>query len=204
MKELLIATRNKGKVREIRDLLKDLDLKITSLDDYPDLPKIEEDGKTFADNALKKAATISQYAKCLVMGEDSGLEVRALNNRPGIYSSRYSGENATDKKNNARLLKDLRGVALKKRQARYRCFVALTDGKGIVAVVNGSCAGLIALRSAGANGFGYDPLFYLPRFQKTFGALDPAIKSRISHRARAMRKLRTVLINYLHNSQTPA
>jgi len=197
MKELLIATRNKGKVREIQELLRDFDLKITSLHDYPDLPKIEEDGKTFAVNALKKAATISQFTKCLVMGEDSGLEVRALNNRPGIHSARYSGENATDRRNNLKLLRELRGVPLKKRQARYRCFVALTDAKGIVAVVNGSCSGLIALRPAGQNGFGYDPLFFLPKYQKTFGQLDPAIKAKISHRARATRKLRAVLNNYL-------
>ena len=197
MKELLVATRNKGKIREIRDLLKDFDFKITSLDDYPDLPQIVEDGRTFASNALKKAATISQFTKTLVMGEDSGLEVRALENHPGVHSARYSGENASDRRNNTKLLRELRGVPLAQRQARYRCFVALTDAKGIVAVVNSSCSGLIARRSSGTNGFGYDPLFYLPKYQKTFGELDPVIKSRISHRARAMRKIKIVLREYL-------
>ena len=200
MLELLIATRNQGKMWEIRDLLKDLPLKITSLDDYSDLPEIVEDGTTFADNALKKAATISQYTKKLVLGEDSGLEVKALRNRPGVYSARYSGDNATDKKNNLKLLRELRGVALRKRQARYRCFAALTDAKGIVAVVSGSCHGVIALRSAGGNGFGYDPLFFIPQFQKTFGQLDLSVKAQLSHRARAMKKVKKVLQGYLAKS----
>jgi len=197
MQELLVATKNQGKIREIRELLKEFDFKITSLDDYPDMPEIIEDGLTFAANAIKKAATISQYTKRLVMGEDSGLEVKALKNRPGVHSARYSGENATDRKNNQKLLRELRGVPLKKRQARYRCFVALTDAKGIVAVLNGSCSGLIALRPKGQNGFGYDPLFLLPKYNRTFGELDPAVKSKISHRARAMKKVKKVLQNLI-------
>lgn len=197
MHELLIATRNKGKVREIRELLEGLDVKITSLDDYPDLPKIIEDGKTFAGNALKKAVTISLYTKKLTLGEDSGLEVKALGNKPGIFSSRFAGEGATDKKNNAQLLRLLRGVPIKKRQARYRCFAALTDARGIVAVVSGSYRGLIALRSKGKNGFGYDPLFLVPKYNKTFGELDPAIKAKLSHRSVAMRKIKKALCHYL-------
>src|SRR3989338_3205693 len=183
MHELIIATTNQGKLREIRELLKDLDVKITSLSDYPDAPKVEEDGKNFAQNALKKAATIALYTGKLTLGEDSGLEVKALGNKPGIYSARFSlpkankslgraclaGANATDKKNNAKLLRELRGVPLKKRQACYRCFAALVDGKGVIDVVNGSCAGLIALKGRGKNGFGYDPLFFLPQYNKTFG-----------------------------------
>lgn len=198
MLELLIATRNQGKVREIRDLLKDFDLKITSLDDYADLPKIEEDGKTFSANALKKAVTISMYTKKLVLGEDSGLEVKVLGNEPGIYSSRFSGEGATDKKNNAKLLRILHGVPREKRQARYRCFAALTDAKGIVAVVSGSCNGLISERACGKNGFGYDPLFFIPKYNKTFGQLDPGIKAKISHRSIAMQKIKKALEKYLH------
>jgi XTP/dITP diphosphohydrolase len=197
MKELLVATKNKGKMREIRDLLKDFNLKITSLDDYPDIPAIEEDGKTFAQNAIKKAVTVAMCTKKLTLGEDSGLEVQALNNRPGIYSARYSGINATDAKNNAKLLRELRGVPLNKRQARYRCFAALVDGQRIVDVVSGSCRGLIALRSSGTNGFGYDPYFYLPRYKMTFGQLDPAIKAQISHRAKAFQKIKKVLTEIL-------
>jgi len=118
MHELIIATTNAGKLREIRELLKGLDVKITSLSDYPDAPKVEEDGKNFAQNALKKAATIALYTGKLTLGEDSGLEVKALGNKPGIYSARFAGSGATDKKNNAKLLRSLRGVSFKKRQAR--------------------------------------------------------------------------------------
>ena len=205
MQELIIATTNPGKLREIRELLKDLDVKITSLSDYPDAPKIEEDGKNFAQNALKKAATIALYTGKLTLGEDSGLEVKALGNKPGIYSSRFSGEKATDRKNNVKLLRLLRDVPLKKRQARYRCFAALVDGQPrqrrgqrVIDVVSGSCAGVIALKGKGNNGFGYDPLFFIPRYHKTFGELDPAVKAKISHRARAFRKVRKVLEEYLN------
>jgi len=191
MTELLIATRNKGKVREIRELLPDF--KITSLLDYPDMPEIVEDGKTFKANAIKKALTIARHTGKLVMGEDSGLEVRAIGNRPGIYSARYSGENATDDQNNTKLLWDLTGIPMKKRQARYRCLIALADQNGLIATVDGSCGGLIAQECRGTNGFGYDPLFFIPRYKKTFGELDPAIKSKISHRARALVKFRKVL-----------
>ncbi|OGX26558.1 MAG: non-canonical purine NTP pyrophosphatase, RdgB/HAM1 family [Omnitrophica WOR_2 bacterium RIFCSPHIGHO2_01_FULL_48_9] len=195
--ELLIATRNKGKVREIKELLKGFDLKITSLDDYPDMPVIEEDGKTFTANAVKKAVTIALYTKKLTLGEDSGLEVKALQNQPGVYSARFAGEGATDHKNNAKLLRSLRGIPLKKRQARYRCFAALADGSKLIDVVQGSCSGLIALRPKGKNGFGYDPLFFIPCYDQTFGELDPDIKAQISHRAHALRKIKKSLLKYL-------
>lgn len=196
MLELLIATRNKGKIREIKDLLKDFDIKITSLDDYPDLPAIEEDGDTFEKNALKKAVTIALYTKKLVMGEDSGLEVKALHNEPGVYSARFSGDNATDEKNNKKLLRMLKGVPLKKRRARYRCVAALVDGKKVIDVVKGSCSGLITLKGKGTNGFGYDPLFLISRYNKTFGELPLAVKSGISHRARALKKLKKSIEKY--------
>ncbi len=196
MLELLIATRNKGKVREIKDLFKDFDIKITSLDDYPDMPLIEEDGDTFEKNAFKKAATIALYTKKLVMGEDSGLEVKALNNQPGVYSARFSGGNATDEKNNKKLLRMLKGVPLKKRQARYRCAAALVDGKKVIDVVQGSCGGLITLKEKGKNGFGYDPLFLIPRYNKTFGELPLEVKSAMSHRARALKKLKKAIEKY--------
>ena len=196
MIELIIATTNAGKLREIKELLKDFDLKVTSLADYPDAPAVEEDGKTFSQNALKKAATIALYTKKLTLGEDSGIEVKALGNKPGIHSARFSGEGANDEKNNRKLLRLLRGVPLKKRRARYRCFAALVDGKGIVDIVNGSCSGIIAPRARGKNGFGYDPLFFISRYQKTFGELDPSVKAKISHRARALAKVKKVLNKY--------
>jgi len=197
MTELLVATRNKKKFLEIKDLLKDLPLKITSLFDYPDCPEIIEDGKTFHANAVKKAITIARHTGKLIMGEDSGLEVKALENQPGVYSARFSGEGATDKKNNAKLLKLLKGVPLSKRQARYRCCVAVADGSGVIEVVSGSCSGLIAESLKGMNGFGYDPLFLIPRFGKTFGELDASVKAKMSHRSRALKKFRRVIEKYL-------
>ena len=139
------------------------------------------------------------------------MEVKALGNKPGIYSARFSlpkankslgracsaGNGATDKKNNAKLLRELRGVPSKKRRARYRCFAALVDGQRVIDVVSGSCAGVIALKGKGKNGFGYDPLFFIPRYNKTFGEMDPSIKAKISHRARALKKLKIVLGRYL-------
>ena len=184
MKELIVATRNAKKLGEIKDLLKDCNLKITSLADYKDLPEIVEDGKTFAANALKKAVTIALYTKKLTMGEDSGLEVDFLGGRPGVYSARFSGEEATDDKNNQKLLDELRDVPFEKRTARYRCFMALADKDRLVDVVDGACEGVITTELHGTNGFGYDPLFVPDGQTRTFAELPPAIKNRLSHRGR--------------------
>ena len=199
MRELLVATKNKGKLREIKDLLKDFKLKITSLHDYPGSPRIEEDGKTFSQNALKKAATMALYTKKLTLGEDSGLEVKFLKNEPGVYSARFAGPGATDEKNNRKLLRLLKNVPMTKRQARYRCYAALVDGEKIIDVGGGSCRGTIALKAKGRNGFGYDPLFIVPRYNKTFGELDLKIKSGLSHRARALKKIKRSLEKYLRS-----
>ncbi|MBN1870376.1 MAG: RdgB/HAM1 family non-canonical purine NTP pyrophosphatase [Candidatus Omnitrophica bacterium] len=201
MQELVVATKNKGKLREIKGLLKGLDLSITSLADYPSAPQIDEDGLTFAQNALKKAATLALYTRKLTLGEDSGLEVEALGHGPGINSARFSGENATDRKNNLKLMRCLRNVPLSRRQARYRCFAALVDKDGIVDTASGQCQGIITKRARGKNGFGYDPYFLIKRYGKTFGELDPAVKAKISHRARALRKIKKILRGYLkqHN-----
>lgn len=197
MKELVVATKNKGKLREIKELLGDLDLKITSLADYPDAPEIKEDGKTFGQNALKKAATIALYTQKLTLGEDSGIEVKALGNKPGIHSARFSGEKATDRKNNLKLLRSLKNVPPSKRQARYRCYAALVDGEKIIDLLSGQCGGVITQQARGKNGFGYDPYFLIKRYDKTFGELDPAVKAKVSHRARALKKVRKVLQEYL-------
>jgi len=133
--ELIVATKNQGKLKEIKELLEGMPVKVTSLSDYPYAPNIEEDGKTFAQNAIKKAVTIAMYTKKLVLGEDSGLQVKALGNKPGIYSARFSGETTTDKKNNLKLLRVLKGVPKRKRQARYQCYVALADGKKVIDAV---------------------------------------------------------------------
>jgi len=196
VRELVIATTNKGKLREIKELLKEFSLKITSLADYPDAPEVIEDGKTFRANALKKAMVIAEHTKKLTLGEDSGLEVKALGNAPGIYSARFSGPTATDKKNNLKLLRSLREIPFDQRQARYRCYAALVKGTEIVGEVDGRCGGIIAARVKGQNGFGYDPCFFLPRYNKTFGELDPEVKAKISHRARAFKKIKIILQRY--------
>ncbi|HOX54009.1 MAG: XTP/dITP diphosphatase [Candidatus Omnitrophica bacterium] len=195
--DLVVATKNKKKLKEIEELLADFNLKILSLADFPRAPKIIEDGKTFDQNAIKKAATIAMYTGKLTMGEDSGLEVKALKNKPGVYSSRYSGEGATDKKNNLKLLRDLKNIPLKKRNARYRCSIAIADKHKLIAVVNGSCNGLIGFRSKGSAGFGYDPLFIIPKYSKTFAELGEKIKHTMSHRAKAIKKAKRVMARVL-------
>ncbi len=197
MPTLIVATKNQGKLREIKELLKELPLEIVSLADYPDLPEIVEDGKTFRANALKKAVTISRHTRTLVLGEDSGLEVEALGFKPGIYSARFAGEHADDQKNNRKLLEVLKKIPFKKRGARYRCVAALTDGENVIGTVFGCCEGHIALKPRGHNGFGYDPLFVVPEFHKTFGELPPEVKERLSHRGQAMKKMKKLLESYL-------
>ncbi len=192
MTTLIVATQNKGKLREIKQLLKDLPVIVKSLADYDSFPDIVEDGKTFRANAIKKAMTISRHTKALVLGEDSGLEVKALNNRPGVWSARYAGPQ-DDRANNQKLLRELRGVPLTMRQARYRCVAALSRGDEVLATCSGSCKGLIAQRRKGTNGFGYDPLFLIPQYGKTFGQLDLEIKASLSHRAKAMKKMHNLL-----------
>ena len=193
MRELIVATKNKGKLKEIKELLKEFDLKVTSLAEYPDVPEIVEDGKDFYENALIKARTVARHTGKLVLGEDSGIEVEYLNNDPGLYSARFAVEDATDVDNNAKLMRELDGVPKEKRKARYRCFVAMLDGEKIVGVVDGRCEGYITTEPHGENGFGYDPYFFIEEYGKTFGELDPAIKSKISHRAKALVKVKELI-----------
>lgn len=195
--ELVVATKNIKKLREIRDILKGLPFKIVSLADYPYSPRIVENGRTFKENALKKAIKIAQFTGKLTLGEDSGLCVDFLKGAPGIYSSRFSGKDKSDDKNNAKLLRLLGKSPLKKRKAHYVCAVALADSRGKVGVVEGKCCGLIGFELKGDKGFGYDPLFIIPRYKKTFAQLGPVIKHKISHRYRALKKARGLLNPYL-------
>jgi len=168
MRELVVATKNIKKLAEIKALLKDMDLKIISLSAYPKTPRIIENGKTFADNAIKKATVIARFTGKLTLGEDSGLCVDALGGKPGVYSSRFAGKNKSDCANNRKLLKVLEGLGQRERRAHYACAVALADSSGLIAVVEGSCAGVIGFKQEGHFGFGYDPLFLIPRYGKTF------------------------------------
>ena len=196
MNGLVVATKNKKKLEEIKEILKGLDLRITSLADYVDLPRIIENGKTFKENAMKKAVKIAQVTRKLTLGEDSGLCVDALRGKPGVYSSRFSGKDKSDLKNNLKLIKLLEGLPLNKRKAHYYCAVALADKEGLVAVVEGKCGGLIGNALKGHFGFGYDPLFVIPKYKKTFAQLGPRIKHKMSHRFRALAKAKEIILDY--------
>lgn len=191
-----MATKNKKKLEEIREILRDLNLKISSLRDYPKGPRIIENGKTFRENAIKKAVKVARFTGKLTLGEDSGLCVDALGGRPGVYSSRFSGKDKSDPKNNLKLLKLLEGLPLNKRKAQYRCAVALADRHGLVGVSEGACRGFIGFELKGHFGFGYDPLF-IPKYKKTFAQLGAGIKHRMSHRFRALKKIKAALTTYL-------
>jgi len=195
--ELIVATKNKKKLEEIREILGDFDLKIVSLFDYARTPRIVENGKTFRENAVKKAVKIAAFTKKLSLGEDSGLCVAALGGRPGVYSSRFSGKEKSDLKNNLKVLKLLEGVSLGRRKAHYACAVALADKDGLIGVVEGRCSGLIGFEQKGTHGFGYDPLFIIPEYNKTFAQLGVKIKHKISHRYHALEKTKKMLKKYI-------
>ena len=194
--ELIVATRNKGKIREIREALKGLDFRIYSLGNFPEVPEIGEDGKSFAENALKKARFYSKYFGKLTLADDSGLEVDGLNGLPGIYSARYAKEGATSRENNQKLLREMQGLPASKRRARFRCIIALVSHDGKEALAEGSCRGRIGFKEKGKKGFGYDPLFILPKYGKTMAEISLEEKNAISHRGKALRKIRKVIRSF--------
>ncbi len=191
MKELVLATKNEGKVREIIAILNRLELsiKVLSLKDLPGAPDVVEDGATFYENASKKAQAIMEFSGLATLADDSGLEVDALGGAPGIYSSRFSGAGATDESNRVKLLRNLEGIPTESRKARFRCVVALSEpGKGIL-IAEGICRGEIGYEPQGNGGFGYDPIFILPQYGKTFAQISEELKNQISHRAMAIEEL---------------
>jgi XTP/dITP diphosphohydrolase len=195
---LIIATKNQGKVREIRELFKDLNLDIVSLADLGNNTEVVEDGATFRDNARKKAITISeQYPQDYVVGEDSGLEVDYLDNRPGVHSKRYAGVAGNDLANNQKLLNALAGVKGPERRARFCCLIALAHNGGIINFFEGVLEGRIYHKMAGNNGFGYDSVFYLPARDKTTAQISTQEKNKISHRAKAFNRLKKFLAKTL-------
>ena len=196
--DLVLATRNRAKRRELVELLGQLPgVRIRSLDEFPGVPSPDEVGRTFESNAVLKAMHAAEATGALALADDSGLAVDDLRGQPGVYSARYAGEPSSDAANNAKLLRALAGVPQRRRRARFICCVAIAEPCGLLKVMRGECAGIIAERPAGRHGFGYDPLFFLPRYGKTFGQLGTAVKRRISHRARAMAQARRYLLTYL-------
>ncbi len=200
--QLLIATRNRHKLKEIAAILDDLQLDIVSSADIKGLPDIVEDAPTIRENAIKKAVETARMANMLTMADDTGLEVDALNGEPGVRSARYAGETASHYENNKKLLQAIHGVPYKKRTAQFRCVIALADTKGLVETVEGICNGIIIEAERGGGGFGYDPLFIPDGQVKTFAELSPDVKNRISHRAKAIQKAWASLSRYLRE-KTP-
>jgi XTP/dITP diphosphohydrolase len=188
---LVLGTRNAKKKQEIVEILGDLGLELADLTQRPAAPEVVEDGDTFEANARKKAVELARAMKQWVLGEDSGLVVPALNGRPGVYSARYAGKQGDDAANNARLLAELAPLPDDRRAAYYVCTAALADPQGEVrAVVEGRCHGVLVREPRGTGGFGYDPLFLIPEYHRTFGELSPTVKHALSHRARALSQLR--------------
>lgn len=200
---LVLGTTNAGKLRELADLLEPLGVPSRSLAGLTDAVEVEETGSSFAENAALKASQQARALGCWVLAEDSGLCVDALGGDPGIYSARFAAAQAgnggsADERNNALLLERLAAVPAADRSAHYACHAALADPRGeIAAVSQGLCRGLIATAAHGGGGFGYDPLFIVPEYHRTFGELSPAVKAVVSHRARAMRAIIPVLVRLL-------
>src|SRR5262245_54528146 len=191
---LVLGTRNRKKCQDIAEILGDLPIELRDLTQCPAAPEVEEDGATFEANARKKAVELARALGQWVLGEDSGLVVPALNGRPGVYSARYAGKQGDDAANNARLLAELDPLPDDRRAAYYVCTAALADPQGEVrAVVEGRCHGVIVREARGTGGFGYDPLFLIPEYHRTFGELSPTVKHALSHRARALGQLRPEL-----------
>jgi len=190
MLEILIATNNLGKVKEIKDILNSSEIKILTMKDFPNLPKVEEDGKNYQENAFKKAGKISEYTGKICLADDSGLEIDYLKGEPGIYSSRWGN---SDEERINKVLKLLKNVPINKRNAKFICSAVLVFPDGKRYMVKEECKGSITFKPKGTHGFGYDPIFLVPEYNKTFAELGDEIKNRISHRGKAMRKIAEII-----------
>ena len=199
--KLLVATHNRGKILEYRALLSDLPLVVTWLDEQGIAEDVEETGATFVENASLKAAAYAALTGLWTWADDSGLEVDALDGRPGVYSARYGGPGLSDVDRYRRLLAELAPVAPEQRTARFHCVVALAIPGGPIYTAEAAIEGLIVDEPRGAHGFGYDPVFFIPDQQRTMAELEPAIKNRISHRGRAAVEARKIIVSLLDYSQ---
>ena len=196
MKKVIFATGNQGKMKEIREILGDLDIELLSLKDAGIHADIVEDGKTFEENAQIKAKAICDLTGEIVLADDSGLEIDHLNKEPGIYSARYMGEDTSYHIKNANLISRLEGVPDEKRTARFVCAIAAVLPNGEVLHSEGTIEGIIGYEEQGENGFGYDPIFYLPQYGCTTAQLEPDVKNELSHRGKALRAIKEQLRKY--------
>ncbi len=184
---LVLASRNKGKTAEIKELLKEYPVNIKNLDDFGPIPEVIEDGKTFDDNAYKKASFTARVLGLPALSDDSGLVVEALDGAPGVYSARYAGENATDQENCEKLIMEMKGKA--NRKIAFECVISIAVPTGPALTYEGRCEGVLTEEPTGENGFGYDPYFYYPKLNKTFAQLSREEKSSVSHRGKALKGL---------------
>lgn len=191
--KIVLATNNRDKIREIKNILSDLSAEILTLEDFPNFPKIKETGKTLEENAILKATSIYQFTGLPSLADDSGLEVDALNGAPGVLSSRFAGKHCSYQDNNRKLLSLMKNIPWEKRGATFVCAVAIAKGIDDIKTVRGEVRGIIAYEEKGENGFGYDPVFYLPHLDKTFAQLPLEEKNKISHRAQAFTKAKELI-----------
>ena len=196
-RDVVLATRNRHKGAELAELLADLPFRIRTMDEFPDVPDVVEDGETCEANAVKKACAVSDATGLLAVADDTGLEVDALGGRPGVYAARYAGLDATYEDNWKKLLREMAGVPRDRRTAHFVTVAAVASPSDLVAVTTGRLDGLIAEAPAGERGFGYDPVFYVPELGKTLAELSGEEKNRISHRAKAFAQVREVLLSRL-------
>ena len=185
---LVIATRNKGKIAEIKNLLHGFPVAIKDLTDFGPIPPVKEDGDTFDDNAYKKAGFTAKVLGLPALADDSGLVIEALDGAPGVYSARYGGENATDEERCSQILKEMAGKT--NRKAAFECVVSIAMPTGPALTYEGRCEGVIAEAPSGENGFGYDPIFFYPPLQKTFAQITMTEKNKISHRGKVLQEIR--------------
>lgn len=193
METVIIASGNQGKLKEFKELMKDLAVEVKSLKDFPEIGDIEENGTSFAENAYIKAKAVFDAAGCLSIADDSGLEVDALDGAPGIYSARYAGEDKNDAANNEKLLQEMDAVPKEQRGAQFHCAIVAIDKNGNRYDAEGIVRGEILRAPQGENGFGYDPLFYIEEFGRTTAELSMDEKNKISHRGKAVRRIVDVL-----------
>jgi XTP/dITP diphosphohydrolase len=201
MKEVIIATKNPGKAKEFEHIFAARGIEVRTLLDFPEIPEVEETGLTFEGNAILKAEAVSKALGKMVIGDDSGLMVDALEGRPGIYSARYAGEPKNDQNNTDKVLSELKGLSEEKRLARFYCALAVAVPGQETITVSGTCEGRILEERRGSNGFGYDPVFYVPEKGLAMAELSSEGKNKISHRANALKKLDVVLDSILERAK---
>ncbi|MFH1336831.1 MAG: XTP/dITP diphosphatase [Candidatus Zixiibacteriota bacterium] len=191
---IVLATNNKDKIREIKRILLGLPAEVLTLEDFPGFPKVEETGKTLEENAILKAETVFRFTQLSSLADDSGLEVEVLNGAPGVLSSRFAGEHCSYQDNNRKLLSLMKDVLPEKRGAKFVCVVAIAKGVDQITTIRGEIKGVITEEEKGGNGFGYDPVFFIPQLNRTFAQLTFEEKNKISHRAQAFTKAKEMLL----------